>query len=177
MIQIGAFLQRFRQAEDGVAAVEMSLVSVMLCGALINAVEIGRYATSIMQVQNAAQAGVAAANHTCDIEHLPATLNCANLTSTVSAAVESTSLGARISVKGAVTEGWYCVNGVTKALQYMSAADAKPADCSAAANAGGSPGLYLRVNATYAYEPIFPGLTIAERFASPLTRTALARML
>jgi Flp pilus assembly protein TadG len=177
MSRLARFLRRFRHDQKGVAAIEMALVSVMISGALINAVEVGRYATSIMQVQNAAQAGIAAANHSCDSEHLPATLYCATLTAAVTAAVTSTSLGDRVSVKGPVTEGWYCSNGATKALQYMAAVSAKPADCSAAANPSGAPGLYLRVDATYAYEPIFPGMTIADRFASPLTRTAVARML
>lgn len=176
MSRLAQFVRGFGRAQDGVAAIEMSLVGVMFSAALINAVEISRYAMALMQVDNAAQAGVAAANHACDIEHLPATQNCGDLYSAVGTAVRSTSLGDRVSVQGQITEGWYCVNSA-KILQYMSPVDAKPADCTGALNPTGSPGLYLGVHATYSYQPIFPGLTIAETFATPVNRTAWARLL
>ena len=170
------FIHRFSRDQKGVAAIEMALVSVMFGAALINAVEIGRYGLALMQVDNAAQAGVAAVNHSCDNEHLPATQNCANLYSTVSTAVQSTTLGNRITVQGQISEGWYCINS-GQALQYMAPVSAKPADCAAAQNMTGTPGLYLGVHATYAYQPIFPGLTIAESFVTPVNRTAWARLL
>ena len=176
MNRLHQFLRRFSRDQKGIAAIEMALVSVMFSGALINAVEIGRYGLALMQVDNAAQAGIAAANHACDIEHLPATQNCAVLYSTVNTAVQSTTLGDRITVQGQISEGWYCINNL-KALQYMAPVNAKPADCTAALNPTGTPGLYLGVHATYAYQPIFPGLTIAGKFATPVNRTAWARLL
>jgi len=176
MNRFSQFFSRFRRDQKGLAAIEMALVTMMFSTALINAVEIGRYGLALMQVDNAAQAGIAAANHTCDIEHLPATQNCENLYSTVSTAVQSTTLGNRISVQGQITEGWYCINSA-KALQYMAPVNAKPADCTAALNPTGAPGLYLGVHATYAYQPIFPGLTIAGTFVTPVNRTAWTRLL
>jgi Flp pilus assembly protein TadG len=176
MSRLAQFFRRFGAAQDGLAAIEMSLVAVFFSAALINAVEIGRYGMALMQVSNAAQAGVAAANHSCDVEHLPATQNCSSLYSAVGTAVQSTSLGNRVSVQGQISEGWYCING-TKTLQYMAPVTSKPADCTAANNTTGSPGLYLAVHATYLYQPIFPGLTIAETFVSPINRTAWARLL
>ena len=176
MKRFNPFVRRFGRDQEGIAAIEMALVTMMFSTALINAVEVGRYGLALMQVDNAAQAGVAAANHACDIEHLPATANCPTLYATVGTAVQSTTLGNRISVQGQISEGWYCVNSA-KALQYMAPVNAKPADCTAAQNPTGTPGLYLGVHATYVYEPIFPGLTIAETFVTPVNRTAWARLL
>jgi Flp pilus assembly protein TadG len=176
MSRLAQFIRRFGDARDGLAAIEMSLVGVFLSAALINAVEIGRYGMALMQVENAAQAGVAAANHSCDVEHLPATTNCSSLYSAVGTAVQSTSLGTRVSVQGQISEGWYCINSA-KALEYVAPVNSKPADCTSVHNDTGSPGLYLAVHATYVYQPIFPGLTIAETFVTPINKTALARML
>ena len=169
-------LRRFGAAEGGAAAVEMALIGVMFIGALINAVDIGRYGVSQMQVNNAAQAGVAAAYLTCDMTHLPATSNCPDLVPAVTAAVTSTSLGTQISPDGKFNEGWYCVNSAKQLQLVASAASSKPADCSAAQSPGLSPGLYLGVQAKYDYKPIFSGLTLAGSFATPITRTAWARM-
>jgi Flp pilus assembly protein TadG len=170
---LARLLRRFGGAEDGVAAVEMSLIGVVFAAAMINAVEIGRYGLTLMQLNNAAQAGIAAAYRTCDAAHLPATENCPDLATAVATALHSTTLGDDVTVQGQVTEGWYCVNGA-KTLQYMADPSSRPADCSAASNATGSPGLYVSVQAQYTYEPIFPG-TFAQTFNPQLTRTAMAR--
>ena len=176
MSRLTQFIRRFGDDREGLAAIEMSLVGVFFSAALINAVEIGRYGMALMQVENAAQAGVAAANHTCDVEHLPVTTNCPDVYSAVPIAVQSTSLGTRVSVQGQLSEGWYCINSA-KALQYVAPANSKPADCTDANNASGSPGLYLAVHATYFYHPIFPGLTIADNFMGQINRTAWMRLL
>jgi Flp pilus assembly protein TadG len=175
MTGVVRFLGRFRRANEGMAAIEMSLVGVLLSGALINAVDIGRYGVALMQVNNAAQAGAAAAYRTCDAAHVPATQNCPALASAVQTAVASTSLGENISLKDLVTEGWYCVTPSNR-LQFMAAPSSKPTDCSAANNASASPGLYLGVRVQYGYEPIFPGLTLAGSLPTPIDKTAWARM-
>jgi hypothetical protein len=169
-------LRRFGAAEAGSAAIEMALIGVMFIGALINAVEIGRYGVSQMQVNNAAQAGVAAAYHACDTAHLPATSNCDGLVAAVQAAVTSTSLGTRISPDDKFSEGWYCINSAKQLQLVASASSSPPTDCTAAQSPGLAPGLYLGVQAKYDYKPIFSGLTLAGSFATPITRTAWARM-
>jgi len=169
-------LRRFLKAQDGAAAVEMSLVGVVFLGAVFNAVEIGRYGLALLQVNTAAQAGVAAAYKACDTQHLPATQNCADLATAVGAALHSTSLGDKIALQGSIQEGWYCVNATTKKLQYMDNASSKPADCTAAQNAGAAPGLYLSVQASYAYKVLMPG-TVAATFAPTIARTAMTRLL
>ena len=169
-------LRRFGAAEGGAAAIEMALIGVMFIGALVNAVEIGRYGVSQMQVNNAAQAGVAAAYHTCDAAHLPATANCPDLSAAVTAAVTSTSLGTKVTPDSKFAEGWYCINPA-KQLQFVaSAASSKPANCSAAQNPTLTPGLYLAIQAKYTYKPIFSGMTLAGTFQTPIVRTAWARM-
>jgi len=170
-----AKLRGFAADDSGLAAIEMSLVTLVLAGALINAVEIGRYAVSIMQVDNAAQMGVSAAYGTCDTDHVPATINCPTLDAAVDTAVTSTTLGTGITRGGTYSEGWYCVNA-SNALQQVATYDSpKPADCSSVGKPSGSPGLYLGVEATYPYQPMFPG-TLAATFTSPIRRTAWVRM-
>lgn len=173
MTTLVQLFRRFKGAQEGVAAVEMSLIGVVFFGAMINAVEIGRYGLILMQLNNAAQAGVAAAYHTCDAAHLPATQNCPALAGAVGDALKSTTLGDDVALEGQVTEGWYCVTP-TKTLQFVAEPLSKPADCSAALNPSGSPGLYLTVQAKYAYTPIFPG-TLADTFVTDIKRTAMAR--
>lgn len=175
MTALSRILRRFRTAEDGVAAIEMSLIGVVFAGVLVNAVEIARYGMTVMELNNAAQAGVAAANHTCDSAHLPATENCPAMPSAVAAALGSTSLGQTVAQGSELTEGWYCVT-TANTLQYVSAPGSKPADCSGVPNTGGLPGLYLTVQVQYTYEPIFPG-TLTQTFAGTLKRTAMARFL
>jgi Flp pilus assembly protein TadG len=170
-----AKLRGFAADESGLAAIEMALVTVLFAGALINAVEIGRYGVTIMQVNNAAQAGASAAYGACDAEHVPATTNCSELNAAVDTAVASTTLGTRIKRGDSYNEGWYCVNAA-KQLQLISSPGSKPADCSAAQNPSASPALYLGVQATYPYKPMFPGVTLAESFTSPIVRTAWMRM-
>jgi Flp pilus assembly pilin Flp len=97
------FLGRFRADERGVAAVEMSLVTGVFALAMLNAVEIGRYAYVLMEAGQATQAGAEAAYVTCDSNHLPATVNCPSLDSAVTTAIQSTSLGAHVTINGAIT--------------------------------------------------------------------------
>jgi Flp pilus assembly protein TadG len=171
-----AKLKGFAADDSGLAAIEMALVSVLFAGAVVNAVEIGRYGVTIMQVNNAAQMGVSAAYGACDIEHLPATTNCSGLNAAVDTAITSTTLGTRITRGAGYNEGWYCVNAAKALVLVASAGSNKPADCSAAQNASATPGLYLGVQAVYPFKPMFPGVTLAESFQSPISRTAWVRM-
>jgi Flp pilus assembly protein TadG len=171
-----AKLRGFAADDSGLAAIEMSLVALLLAAALINAVEIGRYAVSIMQVDNAAQMGVSAAYGTCDTEHVPATINCPDLNAAVDTAVTSTSLGTGITRGGTYSEGWYCVNASNVLQLVATYASPKPADCSSIGKPSASPGLYLGVEATYPFQPMFPGMTLAATFTSPIRRTAWVRM-
>lgn len=172
-----SFLGRFARDEDGVAAVEMALISGVLIAALLNVVEVGRYAYLSTQVLAATQAGAHAAIARCEESESPVTLNCPEVTAEVTAAVQGTSLGALVSLREpGLAEAWYCVNeqGI---LEEMAPPAEPPADCADAGDEDAEPGLYLRVQTQFAYEPLFDGLTLTETFPAVIERTAWMRLL
>jgi Flp pilus assembly protein TadG len=171
-----SLLQRFGRDQRGVAAMEFAAVgTVFLIGAL-NAIDVGRYAYETSEVNAAAQAGAQAAFVACDANHTPATLNCKGLNDAVTTAIQSTGLGSNVQL-GAIAEGYYCLD-TGGLLQTAGTATAKPSDCSAIQNAasGATPTLYIQVQATYAFQPLFPGLTLAAQFAPSIARTTWMRM-
>ncbi|MDB5444605.1 MAG: hypothetical protein JWP73_2981 [Phenylobacterium sp.] len=169
-------IRRLRADQRGVAAVEMALVTGFFSVAMFNAVEVGRYAYILMEAEQATQVGAQAAYVACDTQHVPATQNCQGLNAAVTTAIHGTSLGTNVSLNGAISEGYYCINS-SNALVYASDLASKPADCSAYGNPGLAPVLYLQVHTTYAYAPIFTGFTIASTFPTSVQKTAWMRML
>lgn len=171
------FLGRFAADARGVAAVEMALVGTVVMGALLNVVEVSRYAWTTAQVTAASQAAAHAAIATCDPTEVPVTLACDAAGSRIALAVAGTSLGEAIELEGAIHEGWYCVNQ-HGGLQLMAPAkDPRPQSCEDAGVPSGKPALYLRIRTSHDYEPMFPGLTITETFPDVIVRTAWMRML
>ncbi|HUR02683.1 MAG TPA: TadE/TadG family type IV pilus assembly protein [Nonomuraea sp.] len=168
-------LSRFARDQRGVAAVEMSLVGGLLATALLNVVEVSRYAYMSAQVGAASQAAAHAALVKCDPSETPVTLNCPDVAGEITKAIRGSSLGTRVHQHGALSERWYCLTA-TGALQDMSAAGTRPASCADAGDAMAKPGLYLRVQTDYTYDPLFPGLTIAETFSETIVRTAWMRL-
>jgi Flp pilus assembly protein TadG len=167
---------RLTRAEEGVAAVEMSLVGAIFCIALLNVSEIARYGFDSMQATAATQAGAEAALAACDVAHVPATTNCAGLNTAVATALQSTSLGTQVALKDPLSEAYYCLDN-TGALTFVgSAAGQPPADCSAVNNAAGVPALYLVVSTSFTYAPMFRGLTVVGRLPQTMTHTAWMRM-
>src|SRR4051794_12283813 len=156
--------------QRGVAAVEFGLFAIFLSLALVNVADVSIYIYQRMQAENATQVAVQAAWKACDPSQLPATTNCAGLTTAIQNAIQSTSLGARITLVGSPAEGYYCVNS-SNALQYVSDVSSKPADCTAAGMPSLAPGDYIQVQTTFPYAPLFPGLSVAGRFATPINRT------
>jgi hypothetical protein len=143
---------------------------------MLNVTDIAVYVYQRMQVEYATQAGAQAAWHHCTINQLPATTNCSGLNTAVTNAVQSTSLGTHVTLQsGSPSEGYYCVNS-SGVLQRMSDVSSKPADCSAAGSAGVQPADYVVISTTFAYAPLFPGITVAGTFATPITRTAMMRL-
>jgi Flp pilus assembly protein TadG len=153
-------LARLRCDTRGVAAVEFALVVSMLTLGLLNAVDVGYYMFTRMEVENAAEMGGQAAWKTCDVNSLPATTKCAGLTAAITAAIHATSLGAAVSLQsGSPSEGYYCVDAAS-ALQPVGSLASKPANCAAVGNASGQPGDYIQVAVTYTYAPLFPGVSV-----------------
>jgi len=100
----------------------------------------------------------------------------ARLRHAVQNAVQSTSLGTRVTLQsGSPAEGYYCVNG-SNALQYVSDVNHKPTDCSSVGSPGLQPGDYIQISTTFAYAPMFAGITVTRTFTTPITRTALMRL-
>lgn len=147
----------FRHDRRGTAAVEFALAATLLVVALLNAVDFGYYMYQRMEVENAAEAGAQAAWKTCSDQStmLPATENCANLTTAITAAIQNTSLGTAIALtSGSPTEGYYCVNA-SNTLQAVGSLSSKPTDCSSVGRASVSPGDYIQVSVTCPYAPLF----------------------
>src|ERR1700737_4158566 len=92
--------------QRGVAAIEFGLFAIFLPLALVNVTDVSIYIYQRMQVENATQVAAQAAWKACDLPQLPATINCPGLTSAVQSAVQSTSLGTRVSlISGSPSEG------------------------------------------------------------------------
>jgi Flp pilus assembly protein TadG len=162
--------------ERGVAAVEFAIIVSVVMVALLNAVDVAKYFFERMQVENAAQMGAQSAWATCDTTKLPATTNCSALSSAVSAAIQTTSLGSSVKLKsGSPAEGYYCVNS-SNVLEYVSNVSSKPANCSSVGSASDQPGNYIQVQTTYTFKPIFPGLGIGSMLPTPITASALMRL-
>lgn len=160
----------------GVAAIEFAIFASLLSIGMLNVTDVAVYVYKRMQVEYAAQAGAQAAWQTCDVNHLPATTKCSGLNTAVQNAVQSTSLGTNVTLQsGSPSEGYYCVNS-SGSLQYMSDASSKPTDCSAAGSAGVQPADYITISTTFAYAPLFPGITVTGAFTTPITKTALMRL-
>jgi Flp pilus assembly protein TadG len=175
--QTRAALRDLRKDRRGVAAIEFAFIAGFLSLAVLNVSDTGIYLYKRMEVENAALVGTMSALKACDPVHLPATVNCPGLNAAVTAAIQSTSLGNAVTLSGgAVSEGYYCVNS-SNALQYMSSVSSKPADCSAAGLPALQPADYLQVAVTFSYSPLFQGISVAGLFATPITKTAMVRML
>jgi Flp pilus assembly protein TadG len=166
-----------RKDASGVAAVEFSFFTLFLSFALLNVADIATYTYQRMQVENAAEMGAQAVFAACDLSEVPATTNCSGLSTTITNAIGSTSLGSRVSlVSGYPTEGWYCINS-SGALQLMSGVSSKPVDCSAAGMATLQPGDYITVQVTFTYVPLFNGnMTVASLLPATVTKTAMMRL-
>ena len=174
--QVRTALRHFRKDCSGVAAIEFAAIGAVLSFAMLNVCDISIYLYKRMQVENAALVGTMSALKACDPSHLPATVNCPGLTAAVTAAVQSTSLGSAVTLSGGVVaEGYYCVNS-SDALQYMADVSHKPTDCSAAGMPALQPADYVLVTVTYGYSSLF-GLSASSLFATPITKTAMVRML
>ncbi|HKU05624.1 MAG TPA: TadE/TadG family type IV pilus assembly protein [Bradyrhizobium sp.] len=164
-----------RADQRGVAAVEFGVFVLLLSLALANVTDVSIYIYQRMQVENATQVAAQAALKTCATQ-LPATQNCSNLTTAMQNALQSTSLGSRVAlVSGSPTEGYYCING-SNALQYVGDVSSKPADCTAAGMPALQPGDYLQVQTTFTFQSMFPRLSVANIFPTPINRTALMRL-
>jgi len=161
--------------QRGVAAIEFGIFSIFLSLALANVSDASIYIYQRMQVENATHVAAQAALKTCSA-NLPATTNCPGLSAAIQNALRSTSLGASVALaSGSPTEGYYCINS-SNTLQYVSDVSSKPADCAAAGTPALQPGDYIQISTTFSYQSLFPGLSVASTFPTPINRTAFLRL-
>ena len=169
----------FRDDARGAAAVEFALVALFLVGGLINAAEVGRYEYQLLQVENAAEVGAQTAWTVCNnpATMVPATTNCSSLNAALTTAIQSTNLGAAVTLaSGYPAEGYYCINTSTNALQLVGGVTSKPANCSAAGNASIGPGDYIQVGVSFTYTPLFTGMTVMGSSSQSIFRTSWMRL-
>lgn len=171
----GSIFTRFTADERGIAAVEMALMGSLLSVALMNVAEVGRYAYTATEVSAASQAGAQVLLTSCDTLHTPITLLCPDALTAIRAAAQGTSLGTDVAIKTPLDEGWYCLKS-DGTLKYEATADNKPDDCSDVGAPQQRPEVYVQVKATYAYRPMFPGLTLAQTFPAQISHTAWMRV-
>ena len=171
-----AMARAFGSDRRGVAAVEFAVFAFFLFLAIVNVTDASIYIFQRMEAENATQGAAQAALTTCGLNQLPATTNCPGLATAIQNALGATSLGTRVAlVSGSPSEGYYCVNS-SSALQYMSGISSKPADCSAVGAPGVQPGDYIQITTSFGYAPLFPGLSIASTFATPVNTTTMMRL-
>lgn len=167
---------------SGVAAIEFGLVGFLILAGVFNAVDLAYYAYQLEEVEDAAQVGVQAAFNLCNGGILPAIGHCpstsgASLSDTITRAIQSTSLGAQVSLaSGYPVEGYYCVNA-SGALQSVGPSSNKPSSCAAAGNSSATPSDYLQIGVTFSYAPLFPGISVMSALgATSIVRTSWIRL-
>jgi Flp pilus assembly protein TadG len=175
-------LGTLRTDARGVAAIEFGVTGLMLAIGLINAVDVGLYAYKRMEVENSAEAGAQAAWKTCNnttgAQHVPATYpsgNCPTLNSAITTAIQATSLTTAVTLaSGYPQEAYYCVNSSNVLQNVGSVSSSPPANCAAAGDPTTAPGDYLQVGVTYAYTPLFSGLSVMSPLS--ITKTTWMRL-
>ena len=165
--------------ERGASALEFAIFAGILAFGLLNTADISIYIYKRMQVENATEMAAQAAWKACDPSkgYLPATLSCPNLTTLMTQAAQSTGLGNQVTIAtGSPQEGFYCLNDAG-ALQHIANASLNPpADCSSTGLPGQQPGDYIQVTTSFSYAPLFPGVTVAGVFPTPIMRTSMMRL-
>ena len=165
--------------ERGASALEFAIFAGILAFGLLNTADISIYIYKRMQVENATEMAAQAAWKACDPSkgYLPATLSCPNLIGAITQAAQSTSLGNQVTIAtGSPQEGFYCLNDAG-ALQHVANATLNPpADCSSTGLVGQQPGDYIHVTTSFSYAPLFPGVTVAGVFPTPIMKTSMMRL-
>ena len=165
--------------QRGASALEFAMFAGILAFAVLNTADISIYLYKRMQVENATEMAVQAAWKACDPSQgfLPATTSCPGLTTAITHAAQSTTLGNQVSIQeGSPSEGYYCLNS-SGALQYVAAVTSTPpADCSATGVSSMQPADYIQITTAFSYAPLFPGVTVASVFTTPIIKTGMMRL-
>jgi Flp pilus assembly protein TadG len=165
--------------QQGASALEFAIFAGVLSFGILNTADISIYIYKRMQVENATEMAVQAAWKACDPSkgYLPATTSCPGLSAAITGAAQSTSLGSLVSFQaGSPSEAYYCLNS-SGALQNVGAVtSAPPADCTVTGLSSQQPADYIQITTTYSYAPLFPGVTVASAFTTPIVKTGMMRL-
>jgi hypothetical protein len=155
--------------------IEFAFIAPILVLLIVNILDFTAIIWDQMETDYSAQMGAQAAYKTCSTRTLPATSNCPGLTTAITTATQSTTLGTAISLAaGSPSETYYCVSGTTLQSVGSYSSPPNPFNCSAAGNAGVTPGDYIEVDVTYAYTPTFAGLSLMS--ARTVTAKSMQRL-
>jgi len=179
LLKIALRASALKTDERGASALEFAIFVGILAFGLLNTADISIYVYKRMQVENATEMAAQAAWKACDPSkgYLPATLSCPSLTTTITQAAQSTALGNLVTIAvGSPQEGFYCLNDAGTLQHIANASLTPPADCSSTGLPGQQPGDYIQITTSFSYAPLFPGVTVAGVFPTPIMRTSMMRL-
>ena len=154
------------------------MVLVFLAVPVLNVVDVGIYVYDRMQLDNGGQSAVQTAWAQCATTGLvPATVNnnCPGLTTAMTTAAQSTSLGTGVTISSTTED--YCCPGAgaltCSGTGLGPVATTAPTACTASNE---MPGDYIFVTVSYAYSAPYSGATVAALLTTPITRKAWMRL-
>jgi hypothetical protein len=152
----------------------------MLLAIMANATDFGIYVYAAMEVNTAAQAAAQAIYVTCGATgDVPATTgtNCPTYSTAETTAAHRTSLGTRVTVSS-TTENYYCVNssGTLQALTGTFPNNSASSCTSVWSTNTATPGDYVLVSVSYAYTPLYSGISLTSLLPRPIRRTIYMRV-
>jgi Flp pilus assembly protein TadG len=160
--------------QRGVTAIEFALVSVSLVFLLLNGIDLGRYIYYRDQVENATQSGAHAVWERCDPTKLPIVPKCFADQAVAKTAVASVIAAIVPGVTGdrvTLDQGYYCPDAAGT-LHAVTNVASPPSQCIS----GVIPGVYVRVEVTYSYAPLFGNLTVVSMFGTSTSTTSYMRL-
>lgn len=175
--RIARLLRELRRCVAGAAAIELGLIASTLSVVMLNGVEIARYYYARTELQNAVQMASQAVWKLCDTTaKIPTSTACTGRDTKITNSLQATSLGTSVTLSaGFPTEGWFCINSGTGALQ--SAGSTKPANCSAyGGTSAQSAGFYVTIKGQYTYAPIFSAVTIGGSLPTTVVAKTVTRL-
>jgi Flp pilus assembly protein TadG len=165
--------------QRGAAAAELALVLVLLVVPVLNVIDIATFVYDRMELENAAQSAAQTAWAQCSATgYVPATVNnnCSGLSSAMSSAAQTTSLGSGVTVSS-TTEDFCCPGASNAPLNCTGAglgpvATTTPGTCAS----GEAPGDYIFVTASYTYSPVYSAVSLASLLPTSITHIAWMRL-
>jgi len=172
----------------GAVALEFALWLGLLTVPLLNAIDLGFYAFQAIQVREAADVAAQAAEVLCSPLDVPAATKCTNLSTQLTSAAQSTSLGTHVTVSTATSkswEGYYCANktggltvvsGDTWNLSTGTPPSSVPSCSGTVTGNSNNASDYIVVNVTYSFKPLFGAVSVAGLLGSTISQTAWMRL-